>query len=110
MTRDVDERLTLFAGADLEVNRLALNFDQVKVLKPPENPAKETDARFAAYTARFGPSSWELDAIEPRTLAGLVTTAVEGLRDPDLWAEAVAREADMRAELEAFARRYGKTV
>jgi hypothetical protein len=107
MTRDVDDRLTLFTGGYmLEVKRLALNFDQVEVLKPPENPAKETDARFAAYTARFGPSSWELDAIEPRTLAGLVTTAVEGLRDPVLWAEAVEREKAMRAELEAFARRY----
>lgn len=108
MTRDVDERLRMFANWPIEVNRLALNIDQVEKMKPPENPAKETDARFEAYIRRFGYSSWELDAIEPRTLAGLVTEAVENLRDPDKWGAAVAQEAAMKSELQTFARNYRK--
>jgi len=106
MTRDVKDRLRLFSESPVEVDRLALNMDQIESLRPPENPAKETDTRYSAYIARFGYSSWELDAIEPRTLARIVTRAVEYLRDPVLWAEAVEREAAMKAELLSFVRAY----
>lgn len=104
MTRDVSDRLGLFSGLEINVRRLALNYDQIEDLNPPENPAKDSDARFAAYVAQFGASCWELDAIEPRALAGIVTRAVESLRDPDLWAE--AQEREMQAELLAFAESY----
>lgn len=106
MTRDVRERLVLFSGVQVRVKRLALNYDQIETLNPPENPAKETDSRYAAYTAEFGESSWELDAIEPRSLAAIVTEAVEDLRDPDLWNDAVETEIRMRQELQAFANTY----
>jgi hypothetical protein len=106
MTRDVRERLEMFADSHIEVNRLALNYDQVEALNPPENPAKETDSRYQAYVLEFGESSWELDAIEPGALAELVTNAVEDLRDSELWKEAVAREADMREQLQSFADTY----
>jgi len=106
MTRDVQERLELFSGYDIFTERLALNMEQVEVLRPPENPAKTTDSRAAAYIRRFGESSWELDAVEPRALAGLVTQAVEALRDEALWEAAVSRENQMRGELLSFARTY----
>lgn len=106
MTRDVLERLCMFSEGDIEVVRLALNLDQVEVLHPPENPAKETDSRAQVYIARFGSSSWELDAVGPRELDRLVTSAVEALRDDALWNEAVKREAAMRIELEAFVKKY----
>ena len=108
MTRDVRERLSLFADYEIKVIRLALNYDQIETLNPPENPAKEADSRYRAYLLQFGASSWELDAIEPRALAGIVTRTVENLRDPGLWDEAVERENAMRAELQAFAKRYRK--
>jgi len=109
MTRDVEERLKLYSGLDeLEVVRLALNWDQIEQWRPPENPAKETDARFGAYVRRFGGSSWELDAIEPRQLADLVMEAVFSRRDVDLWDDAVRRDDEMREELQAFAERYGE--
>ena len=106
MTRDVRERLVLFSGVQVRVKRLALNYDQIETLNPPENPAKETDSRYAAYTAEFGESSWELDAIEPRSLASIVTEAVEDLRDPDLWDDAVEKEKQMRADLRTFVSTY----
>jgi len=109
MTRDVDERLTLFAhNQHIVVRRLALNFPQIKKLNPPENPAKETDARFSQYMARYGASSWELDAIEPRTLAQIVTDAVKAIRNEALWIVAKAREDNMRAELLKYSERYLK--
>jgi len=66
MTRDVADRLALFMGEAVQVERLALNMDQIEHYGPPPNPAKLTDARADAYIAEFGLSSWELDALEPR--------------------------------------------
>lgn len=118
MTRDVEERLNLFAMGEapqfgepgiIEVRRLALNMPQIRRLNPPENPAKLTDSRAEGYIERFGRSSWELDAIEPRALADLVTRAVVELRDENKWIAAVARQDAMRAELKTFAENYGKT-
>ena len=106
MTRDVQERLELFSGYEVYTERLALNMEQIEVLRLPENPAKTTDSRAAAYIRQFGESSWELDAVEPRALAGLVTQAVEALRDQDLWQAAVNRENQMRGELLSFALTY----
>lgn len=107
MTRDVRERLDLFgSGALIEVHRLALNYDQVEELHPPENPAKETDSRFRSYADEFGESSWELDAIEPTRLAAIVRGAVEDLRDDELWDKAVQEEETMRSELRTYADNY----
>ena len=108
MTRDVEERLQMYSRFHgVEVVRLALNWDQVEQWQPPENPAKETDARFAAYQAEYGDSSWELDAVEPAQLASLVQDAVMTRRDIDLWSKAVEEENRMRSELEEFADNYG---
>ena len=107
MTRDVQERLELFSSGSVSVQRLALNWSQVEQWQPPENPAKETDARYDGYVREFGDKSWELDAVEPRTLARLVTEAVLDLRDQELWDKAVERETAMKAELQTFADRYG---
>lgn len=109
MTRDITERLGLFTYAFIEpdkVHRLALNWDQVEQWQPPENPAKETDSRYEMYVHEFGESSWELDAVEPRTLADLVRDAVMELIDEDQWNDVLQREQNMREELEKFADEY----
>ena len=109
MSRDVLDRLELFTEqAGVSVQRLALNMDQIEELKPPENPAKITDSRADSYIRRFGRSSWELDAIEPRQLAALVENSVDGLIDENAWQESGERQTAMRAELQAFADNYGK--
>jgi hypothetical protein len=104
MTRDVRDRLSLFSGNQVKVKRLALNMDQIKKLKPPENPAKMTDSRATSYVAKFGHSSWELDAIEPKALAALVTEAVEELRSETLWNKALERQKAARARLAEMAK------
>ena len=105
MTRDVADRMTLFAGG-LKVDRLALNWNQVERYRPPPNPAKLTDSRAEGYIAKFGLSSWELDALDPTTLAGLIETAVASFRDPALWAEAVEEEEEGLRLLQEAAGRW----
>lgn len=107
MTRDVRERLQMYSRVQhIEVIRLALNYDQVQLWSPPENPAKETDSRYQAYVDKFGESSWELDAVEPAQLASLVRDAVIARRDGDKWQNAEDRENEMKAELVRFVDQY----
>lgn len=106
MTRDVRERLEMYSGHSIDLVRLALNMDQVEQWRPPENPAKETDARFAGYVVKYGNSSWELDAVEPAQLAALVRDSVELHRDQLLWDISLATEKAMKNELIAFAANY----
>jgi hypothetical protein len=109
MTRDIEERLSLYSNlsaGEIEVVRLALNYDQVEDWRPPENPAKTTDSRYAAYEAEYGESSWELDAVEPDTLADLVTQAVEERRDDEQWSDDLRKEKHMRRELQRYAENY----
>ena len=96
MTRDIEDRLRLFMyieGHETDVTRIALNMEQVEEFEPPPNPAKITDSRARVYIERFGDESWELDALEPTVLAGLIEEQLLSLRDDALWAEAVDEEA-----------------
>lgn len=88
MTRDLTERLQLFAedhGKEIEVERLALNMDQINHHKPPPNPAKTTDSRFSLYRKLHGDNSWELDALNPKVISDLVGKRIEQLVDWDAW-------------------------
>ncbi|MHB0922649.1 MAG: hypothetical protein ACYC3H_01620 [Bellilinea sp.] len=107
MTRDVRERLEMYSRLGMiEVDRLALNWEQIEIWRPPENPAKETDARYKNYASQFGESSWELDAVEPAQLANLVRDAVLVRRDEEFWDEAIYLENDMQQKLLKFAEGY----
>lgn len=101
MTRDLQERLSLFAGDEVELRRIALNMPQVEEQRPPENPAKTTDSRFMEYQKRYGESSWELDALTPSYLAALVQENIEEFKDPDQWEE---REAEVQAVIAKLTR------
>lgn len=106
MTRDLRERLTMFAEELVDVQRIALNMDQIEQQKPPENPAKTTDSRFNDYKRRFGASSWELDALSPRYLADLIRVNVEPLIDPDEWKRREDEIDDISARIEAAAAHF----
>lgn len=103
MTRDIVDRLGLYGETEIKVERLALNRDQVDEYEPPPNPAKVTDSRYARYVELHGSESWELDALEPRVLADLVSDAVLRYRDDDLWTEAVKRQRQARYRLRELA-------
>lgn len=116
MTRDIRDRITTFIYRDLynrtgsgteaakvfshlDINRIALNIDQVRQYDPPPNPAKLTDSRSDKYVEEFGDESWELDALDPATLDALIEEHILELRDDDLWREMEARESDERTAL-----------
>lgn len=92
MTRDNRDRLGLFAGVPVMVQRLALNMDQIEKYDPPPNPAKTTDGRYEAYRQQYGEESWELDALDPKVIHDLIEDAVLRIRDPKLWGEMLERE------------------
>ena len=99
MTRDIIDRMEMFAGRRIQLERLALNMDQIEQEQPPPNPAKTTDSRFASYVGKYGTESWELDALEPSYLDRLITEKVRSLRDQDAWDAAVAQEDEQRERL-----------
>jgi hypothetical protein len=106
MTRDNEERLKMFAAWGVEVRRLALNFDQIEQYDPPPNPAKETDSRAAGYIEKFGPVSWELDALEPRVIRALILDNVRPLIDQDAWDAVEERTQDEKRVLYGIANSY----
>lgn len=98
MTRDIQDRMETF-GVDVVVKRLALTMAQVEEHTPPPNPAKLTDARAHSYVALFGPSSWELDALEPTVITDLITQAINNVRDEISFDALVEVEDEHRAML-----------
>ena len=103
MTRDNRDRLRLFSGEHIEIERVALNYDQVEEYQPPPNPAKQTDSRFVGYVDLYGDKSWELDALDPRVIRSLISTVVQKYRDDRLWDMAVEEQEDERQKLDDIA-------
>lgn len=106
MTRDNEDRLSMFAREGVEVRRLALNMNQVKQYNPPPNPAKQTDSRFTGYAVKYGTSSWELDALEPRVISQLVKTELDKIIEPDEWMVAKTAENKNKEILRACSSRW----
>jgi hypothetical protein len=75
---------------------------QVDELKPPPNPAKITDSRAKGYIRQYGRSSWELDALDPRTMQKLVRKEILEYREEDIFQERQSKLAEDRAVLETF--------
>ncbi len=99
MVRDVRDRLVEFGVSELEVRKLALTMDQIDEFNPPPNPAKISDSRAAAYIARYGEYSWELDALPPRELNRIVDLAIGSVVDVRVMAEVIKREEEERASM-----------
>ncbi len=105
MTRDLDERLRLFAEDDsVEIDRIALTRRQIKDQKPPPNPAKTTDSRFKAYRIEHGSESWELDALKPEYLDRLVRSRIQDcIEDQDAWDAMVEKVDRLRTKIKTLA-------
>jgi hypothetical protein len=84
MVRDIADRLKMFKVPNLEVRKIGLTMDQVRKYNPPPNPAKISDPRAEAYIKKYGPHSWEVDALPPDVLTKLIRTAFDGVIDTPL--------------------------
>jgi hypothetical protein len=109
MSRDIADRFDLF-GAAATVQRIALNRDQVDRYQPPPNPAKLTDSRAKGYISAHGRHSWELDALDPTTLAALIRSAVLEHRDEAQWARDTDAMEQQRAILAAVSERFDEVA
>jgi hypothetical protein len=103
MSRDIEERLTLFGVRNLDFQRIALNMDQINLYNPPPNPTKVSDSRAVEYISQFGYECWELDALEPKVISDLIEEHVKPLRNEKLYQEIVRREEEEKALLSELA-------
>ena len=110
MTRDNDDRLKMFSGGVVKVDRIALNMNQIKKLKLPPNPAKTTDLRATKYIEEFGHSSWELDALKPNYLSDLIDNSVNKHLDRKMFTQCLARQEEDRQELLRISNNYGNII
>lgn len=118
MSRDNADRITNFLEEVMReelgeyprerfsLQRLALNMDQVRKYNPPPNPAKFTDSRATGYVKKYGGSSWELDALEPKVISALLEKHITANIDDKKWEEARAREQGARNGLVELAQNW----
>ena len=115
MTRDIADRLFLFLDLHvrrsvieerMRVHRIALTIDQVRTHNPPPNPAKLTDSRASGYLAEYGDEAWELDALDPTTIDGLVERTISAEIDQAQWDADLQREDDERLGIERVAHQW----
>lgn len=92
MVRDIDERLNDLFRVNVEVRKLAITPEQVAQYDPPPNPAKMSDSRAAAFVAKYGPNSYEVDALPPNVLTQIINDAIDEYQDHDLMDEVIAQE------------------
>jgi hypothetical protein len=110
MSRVNERDLEMFSEGPVLFRRVALNMDQIEQYDPPPNPCKLTDSRSGGYVEEFGDESWELDALNPRTLRDLVSANVREFRNETRWKAAVAEEATERAQLKQVAENWDDVV
>lgn len=118
MTEDNRRRISLFANegefdleasppqllsGGIEVNRLALNMDQIEQYDPPPNPTKLTDSRASGYGMD---TSWELDALSPKVIDELIHEAIKSYVDQERWEATLRLEAERRAGLRLLGMRW----
>jgi len=105
MIRDITARPSEFFGEedfDFEVIPVALTREQIDLYTPPPNPAKMTDPRAGDYVARFGHTSWEVDALKPEILNKVLTDNIVRLLDMELYEDIVSNEKADKEKLESL--------
>jgi hypothetical protein len=107
MTRDIKERLEFF-GANVQVDRIALNRDQIDIYKPPPNPAKLTDSRCQSYIKRYGKTSWELDALLPNVLEELIENEINKYIEDCVWSKVENETRKEREQLKKLCANWDK--
>lgn len=70
---------------NIRFERVALLMSQIQKYNPPPFPAKTTSSRYAGYFAEHGiKDAWELDALSPKVLDGLIRSNVARFWDEDI--------------------------
>lgn len=96
MYKSLDEDISAFCeyfGGDVEFIRLAVTPKHVEKYNLPTAPSKETDKR------SFSGLTTQAEALDPRTLATIVRTAIEENMDLDILESVKQEETDIRRRL-----------
>lgn len=100
MVRDIEDRMHTFdIWEGFEIRKIALTLAQVKKYKPPPNPAKQSDPRAVGFIEKYGASSWEVDAINPKELRRLIIREIESYIDLDAMNIVLNKENDDKMKL-----------
>jgi hypothetical protein len=103
MDADHYMRLGQLSGYEIEIRRLALTKEQVEEHRLPPNPVKKADSRSQSYELLHGGGCWELDALDPSIIAGLVRREIESVIDREEWDKGLAAEREVKDKLLAIA-------
>lgn len=99
----------MFAGEEIEVRRIALTMDQVRLYNPPANFIRDSDKHSAGYRRRFNTDEcWELDALSPTVIAELIRDELDGMIDDSLWQERKAEEKRNRIMMAKVSANWAK--
>jgi hypothetical protein len=109
MIRDIRDRIVEFQNGyndgylveymDFKVVPLALTKAQIDEHQPPPNPAKVTDPRAKRFIRRYGGTSWEVDALPPKVLNGLLDEAIRQEIDIDIYNNILEQEIEDKQKL-----------
>jgi hypothetical protein len=98
MVRSLRERLSSL-GAEPEIVKCALTMEEVEIYDLPPDFTKAMDTRRAAFVARYGDLSVELDALPLDVLRERIVEEVESRMDMVALAEVKRSEAEDRNRL-----------
>ncbi len=90
-------------GANVQVERVALEPWQIDYFGLPTRPGKHTDSRHAKFSAEYGTASVELDALPPDQLTAMVQGVIASEIDVDAWLAAQRVEQLERITLQSIA-------
>jgi len=80
---------------EIHAVRVALTPSQVKSHKlPPYMKVKRSDSRARGFVAEFGEYAYELEALDPETLQGILRDSIRSVLDVDLYNRELETEED----------------
>lgn len=92
-------RLYIEENELFRVNHIGLTMEQIKQYKLPANPTKLTDSRASGYIAKYGKTSWEVDALSPEQLTDLVEQHIQEEIDIQQFTEMIKLENEQIEKL-----------
>ena len=94
-------------GIEVQIDRVALNRDQVIEWKLPAAPIKDGDSRSKNFT---GIGQVELDAIEPKKLQSMCRDAIDKYFDDDLYTQLKEEQEEEKVTFVAELKKFVQTL
>ena len=86
-------------GISLEIEKVALRFEDIERYQLPPNPAKKTDSRAGSFIKKYGDISVELDALPLPVLQEKIRQSIHNSMDTEALLRVAQVEAKEKAQL-----------